>query len=82
MKRYYFNIRDGFREIDGEGSLFKTVDDAYSEAVKYAGELIQNEPALLNDGHDLCVDVVDEDDICLWTVKISTMRQRPPIADR
>ena len=71
MALYFFDICDGTRETDLTGSDCQSLDHARTQAIRFAGELLQHHSDLIWDGHDLSVEVFDEDRIPLFAVTTS-----------
>lgn len=58
--RYFFRVTNGVRELDLAGTELLDEDVARREAVRFAGELLKDDPALLDHGQ-LLVSVHNED---------------------
>jgi hypothetical protein len=68
MPRYFFSTADGERDKDDEGSELPDLSAARVAAIKYAGAIMEHEPAVLWDGRDFRVEVTDEHDMLLFTI--------------
>ncbi len=58
--RYFFKVTNGVREVDLAGTELLDENAARREAVRFAGELLKDEPMLLDHGR-LLVSVRNED---------------------
>ncbi|MGH6747403.1 DUF6894 family protein [Novosphingobium sp.] len=58
--RYFFRVTNGVRELDLAGTELLDEAMARREAVRFAGELLKDDPALLDHGQ-LLVSVHNED---------------------
>ncbi|WP_102957676.1 DUF6894 family protein [Mangrovicella endophytica] len=70
MTRYFFNLTDGTRDTDDVGTDLDDDQSARLMAIQFAGELMQNEPRLLDHGR-LSVDVSDQSGATVFIVEIS-----------
>lgn len=77
MPLFYFDITDGSREQDLAGSEFASLDQARTQAIEFAGELLKDHSHLIWDGHDLRVEVLDERRVPLFTVVIAAITMVP-----
>jgi hypothetical protein len=68
VPRYFFNQIDGQYKFDDEGLEFQSLDQARTEAVRYAGEVLCHEPDVLWEGDDFRVEVTDETKLLLFTL--------------
>jgi hypothetical protein len=68
MPRYFFNTADGTRDRDAVGVQLRDDAAARKQAIKYAGEVMHDEPDVLWDGREFRVEVVNEKDDLLFTV--------------
>ena len=68
MKTYHFHCVDGARIPDEEGISLPNDQAAQLEAVRFSGEVLQSEPALIWEKGQWRVEVTDEDGMLLWTV--------------
>jgi hypothetical protein len=60
MPRFFFNLEDHERLLDDEGTELPGTNEARIEAVKFAGEYLQDNPQLLADETQFRVVVEDE----------------------
>ena len=85
MPRYFFHTADGSRDLDREG--FDCADDgaARKQAIRYAGEVMRDEPQVLWDGRDFRVEVMNEAEDLLFTVVMISIDApasgQPPSSD-
>ncbi len=68
MAKYFFNTIDGGWVGDDEGLDLPNVAVARTEAIRFAGMLLNDNPDLLWDGRDFRVEVTDESQRVLVTV--------------
>ena len=68
MPRFYFNSADGGCDRDDEGVELADAAGARSEAIRYAGAVMRDNPDVIWDGHDFRVEVLDEDRRLVSTV--------------
>lgn len=59
MPRYFFTLRDHVVETDDEGVELADAHAARIEAIRYAGEVLRDEPQLLDGRNLLVVEVSD-----------------------
>ncbi len=67
MSRYYFHSVDG-TDIDLSGVDLPNDNAARLEAVRYAGDLLKEQPDILTEGHSFRVEVTDHDRKWLFTI--------------
>ena len=60
MPRYFFSIHDHVREEDETGTELRDNSQARLQAIIFAAEILQDNPDLVWDGHELKVRVKDE----------------------
>jgi hypothetical protein len=70
MPIYHFNLADHTYEPDAEGTELADEATARTEAVKFAGAYLADNPDLLAEGARFEVQVVSDDDLHLFTVAI------------
>ncbi len=68
MPRYFFHTADGSRARDNEGTELPHQRAARTEAIKFAGAILNNDPDVLWDGRDFRVEVTDDSDLLLFTI--------------
>ena len=68
MPRYFFHTADGSRDRDLEGVELKDHSAARREAIKFAGSVLNDQPAVLWDGRDFRVEVTDKTGDLLFTI--------------
>ena len=78
MPLFFFDISDGTRETDLDGSECVSLDAARSQAIRFAGELLQQHAQMIWDGHDLRVEVLDAKRTPLFAVVTSAVSLFPP----
>jgi hypothetical protein len=67
----FFDIRDGERDTDDEGVELQDLHAARIQAIKFAGDYVSGDPALLDPTGSLVVNVLDEGREPLLCVTIS-----------
>lgn len=60
MPRYFFSLRDHTIETDDVGTELPDISAARVEAIRFAGEMLRDQPELLDDNQTLFVWVTDE----------------------
>ena len=68
MPRYHFNIHDGIRGRDADGLEFATWQDARSEAVRYAGEVLTEDSKRVALDEDWRMEVTDDVGLVLFSL--------------
>lgn len=68
MPRYFFHTVDGGRERDTDGVELSSPAVARVEAIRFAGEVLTQDPDTLWDGREFRVEVVDEQKQLLFTI--------------
>jgi hypothetical protein len=68
VPRFFFNQIDGEHKPDDEGLEFPSLDEARTEAVRYAGKVLCDQPGVVWQGDDFRVEVTDENQLLLFTV--------------
>lgn len=68
MSRFFFNQINGEFKKDDEGLEFASLEDARTEAVRYAGEVLCHQPGVVWQGEDFRVEVTDESQLLLFTL--------------
>ena len=68
MPLFYFNTADGGRDSDLHGTDLSDLHAARVEGIRFAGEALANEPALLRDGEGFRVEVLDRERTLLFTI--------------
>jgi hypothetical protein len=68
--RYYFQLSDGHRLTDNEGTVFEDLDAAKVEATRIAGEWLRDNAAEFAEDGALLVEVLDGDDAVLATIAV------------
>lgn len=61
MPHYYFHVSNGSEEIDEQGHRLADNGDARTEAVRYCGGLLRDDPGLLLKHGRLSVTVASDD---------------------
>ena len=79
MPLFFFNTADGDRDRDVDGTELPDLAAARSEGIRFAGEALASEPALLRDGEGFRVEVLDADRTLLFT--IITLAVNAPAGD-
>ena len=68
MPKYHFGSVDGHRDPDPEGSELPDLAAARVMAVRYAGEVLQSDPAIVWHNGQWRVEVTDDDGVLLFTL--------------
>jgi hypothetical protein len=71
MPRYYFHVSNGSEETDDQGHRLAGVAQARTEAVRYFGGLVRDDPGLLIEHGRLKV-TVSSDDGCFRFAVVMT----------
>lgn len=74
---FFFDISDGSRETDADGTELANLDAARAEAIKFAGGLLRDHAHIIWDGHDLRVEVLDDRRSPLFAVVVSAVNLFP-----
>ena len=82
MPRYHFHCVDGSRIPDYDGMSLPDLATARQEAVRFAGEVLQSEPALLWQKGQWRVEVTGEDGVLLFTLVTLAIDAPQPSAVR
>lgn len=75
MQRYYFDLHDHEIERDKRGTELDDDRAARISAVRFAGEVLKNEPTLL-DEEDLTICARDRDGTIIFSVDMSLTDHR------
>lgn len=73
MPRYFFHTADGGRCRDRSGTPLPDDAAARAAAIRFAGDVLSDEPDLLRDGKDFRVEVTDEQGVLLFTIVTQTV---------
>ena len=73
MAKYYFHLQDHVAEFDKIGTDINSLAEARTEAIRFAGAMLADEPNLL-DQDFLTVATCDEYENPLFTVEIRITR--------
>ncbi len=73
MPRFYFHSSSGRAEFDDEGVDLADTAAARLEAARYAGHLLADDPALVNDTTTLRIEVTDEKGCLCCAVIVSAV---------
>lgn len=68
MPRFFFHTADGSRDRDTTGTELPDATAARVAAIRYAGDLLSDQPDVLWDGRDFRVEVTDEKSDLLFTI--------------
>lgn len=68
MPRYFFKTEDGQVHRDQDGTELSGLSAARVHAIRYAGDVMSNEPDVLWDGNEFHVEVSDEKGALLFTI--------------
>lgn len=66
MPRFFFHVRDGEVFEDLQGTELPTMVAAKNEAVRFAGQLLQDKPETFWQGHEWTVNVTDDANLTLF----------------
>ncbi len=80
MPRFYFHSSSGRAELDEEGVELADIAAARLEAARYAGHLLADDPALVDDTVSLRIEVTDEDGCLCCAVIVAAVDARRKIA--
>jgi hypothetical protein len=64
----FFNLAGAVYDPDVEGIEMASIGDARSEAARFAGELIRDQPNLIWAGEEIRVEVTDANQLILFTI--------------
>ncbi|QCB55731.1 hypothetical protein E5675_15680 [Sphingopyxis sp. PAMC25046] len=76
MPRFYFHSSSGRAELDEEGVDLADLTAARLEAARYAGHLLADDPALIDDTVSLRVEVTDAEGCLCCAVIVTTVDAR------
>ena len=68
--QFFFNQLQGEVKLRDEGLEFATVIEARIEAVRYAAEVMRDDPKVIWTGQDFRIEVTNADKLVLFTVVI------------
>ncbi len=68
MVRYFFNVANGKREPDTRGLLLADIGEAREAAIRFAGDIMSDEPDILKRSHKFSVEVTDDTGEVLFTI--------------
>lgn len=68
MPRYFFNVAYGERETDTKGLILADSNAARLAAIRFAGDVMSDEPDILKRCNQFSVEVVDESGVVLWII--------------
>jgi len=82
MPRYYFHTCDGVQDVDKLGHELPDPVAARTEAIRYAGGLLTDDPDILGAGETLRINVTDEDgrlscSVIILSVETDRANSRP-----
>ena len=66
MPRFFFHVHDGRAVLDEEGTELPDFDQARREAIRLAGQILDNEAPNLELAEDWHMDVTDESGLILF----------------
>jgi len=76
MPRYYFHVHHGQTELDREGEELPDEHAAWREATVTAGQILQGLDGKLRPQEDWSMEVVDEFQNPLYTLRISAEKPK------
>jgi hypothetical protein len=68
VPRFHFHVHDGVEHPDPEGSDLPDIPSARKYAVRYFGEMLQDEPSTFWNGEELRMQVADETGLLLFSL--------------
>lgn len=68
MPRFFFHTADGSRCQDTDGTELPDMKTARCEAIKFLGQVVQDNPAVLDEGDDFKVEVSDSGGVLLFVI--------------
>ena len=71
MPLYLFNIENEASDIDSDGIKLRDGETARIEAVKFVGECLQSNPALVMNGRRFCVEVCTQSGARLLRIAVT-----------
>lgn len=71
MPLFYFDLCNGARDPDDDGTELSGLEDARIQAVRLMGEMLRFDSRPVLDGEALSVEVLDEARAALFIVKVS-----------
>ena len=66
MPRYFFNVHDGHSCLDTEGTELADLDTARREALRFAGQVIEDQNQHNTLGKDWRLEIADETGLVLY----------------
>lgn len=81
MPRYHFNVYDGVRQIDDEGTELPDWQTARLEAIRLAGAIIRDEAQSVALGEDWRIEVTDHTGLILFQMAF-VMIEAPAVLKR
>lgn len=75
MPRFFFDLHDHESETDNLGTELGSERAAWIAAVQFAGEVLKNEPTIL-ESEGLMIDARDEKDNVIFTVEVKLVDHR------
>lgn len=81
MPRYFFNVFDGYSDLDDTGTEFPDIYTAQSEAIRVSGEIIRDMGARFWNGTQWRLEVTDEQSKVLFVLKFSAEESPLPTTD-
>lgn len=70
MPRYHFNVYDGHRQVDAEGTVLPTWREAGREAVRLAGRILHDDAETLRLGSEWKMEVTDSVGLILFRLDV------------
>lgn len=82
MPRYFFNVYDGYSELDDTGTEFPDVHAAQTGAVRVSGEIIRDMGSKFRHSTEWRLEVTDEDAAVLFVTRFSVQEfpLKPPMS--
>ena len=71
MPRYFFNIMDGYSDLDEEGTDLRDIYTAQTEAIRLSGEVLRDTGAKFWNGTEWRLEVVDDSGRVLFILHFS-----------
>ena len=71
MPRYFFNVYDGYSELDTDGTELPDIYTAQSEAIRLSGEILREEGGRFWNNTEWKLEVADENGTILFVLTFS-----------
>jgi hypothetical protein len=71
MPRYFFHVMDGRASINHEGTELAGIEEARSEAIRTAGDILRQDSSGVWTGHPWQMTVADDTGLTKFTLRFS-----------